>query len=136
MSSEQYDRGDALRREIAGNDVIDALWRGADAFTTPMQHLVTEYCWGAVWSREDLDRRSRSILNLGMLLALNRPDELRAHLRMALTNGVTAVEIRECLLQAAIYAGVPAANAGFTLAREVLTEAGALPIDRVTSEVG
>jgi len=88
-----------------------------------MQDLVTEYCWGAVWSRPGLDRRTRSLLNLGMLTALNRGHELGVHVRGALNNGVSPEEIREVLIHTAVYAGVPAANSAFALAQKVLDEA-------------
>ena len=88
----------------------------------PQQQLVTEYCWGDVWARPGLDRRARSILNLGMLTALNRPNELRLHVRGAVNNGLTAAEIGEVLLQTAIYCGVPAALDSFKVAEEVLKE--------------
>ncbi|MGE3869574.1 MAG: carboxymuconolactone decarboxylase family protein, partial [Pseudorhodoplanes sp.] len=101
---------------------VDAAIKGADDFNKPMQDLVTEYCWGAVWGREGLPRKTRSMLNLAMISILNRPHELRAHIRGALTNGVTKAEIAEVFLQVAIYAGVPAAIDSFRLAREVFKE--------------
>jgi 4-carboxymuconolactone decarboxylase len=120
MSSELYERGLAVRREVVGREAVDALIEGADDFSKPMQDFVTEFCWGGVWSRPGLDRRSRSILNIGMLAALNRPDALAGHIRGALTNGVTREEIQECLLQVAIYVGMPAGLAAFSVARSVL----------------
>ena len=120
MSSELYERGLAVRREVVGHEAVDALIEGADDFSKPMQDFVTEFCWGGVWSRPGLDRRSRSILNIGMLAALNRPDALAGHIRGALTNGVTREEIQECLLQVAIYVGMPAGLAAFSVARSVL----------------
>src|SRR6202012_1987441 len=96
----------------------------ADAFNKPMQDLVTEYCWGAVWGREELPKKTRSMLNLAMISILNRPHELRAHLGGALRNGVSLDEIREIFLQVAIYAGVPAAVDSFRIAREVFQEQG------------
>jgi 4-carboxymuconolactone decarboxylase len=118
------ERGLETRRAVLGAEHVDRSLARATAFARPMQELVTEYCWGAAWSREGLDRRTRSILNLGMLAALNRSHELRLHLRGALTNGVTPGEIREALLQVAIYCGVPAGMEAFRVAEEVLTEAG------------
>jgi 4-carboxymuconolactone decarboxylase len=117
-------RGDALRREVLGDEHVERSRVQAPAFRRPMQELTTEYCWGTVWGREGLDRRSRSILNLGMLAALNREPELRLHLRAALTNGLTPVEIQEILLQVAIYCGVPAGMEAFKVAEEVLREEG------------
>ena len=95
----------------------------ADDFTKPLQDLVTEYCWGAVWGREELPRKTRSMLNLAMISVLNRPNELRTHVKAALTNGVTREEIREIFLQVAIYGGVPAAVDSFRIAREAFAEA-------------
>jgi 4-carboxymuconolactone decarboxylase len=120
MSSELYERGLAVRREVVGREAVDALIEGADDFSKPMQDFVTEFCWGGVWSRPGLDRRSRSILNIGILASLNRPDTLAGHIRGALTNGVTRDEIQECLLQVAIYVGMPAGLAAFSVARSVL----------------
>jgi 4-carboxymuconolactone decarboxylase len=121
---EAFERGLALRREMNGAEMIDQIFRDADDFSMPMQEMVTEHAWGTVWSRPGLDLRSRSILNLGMLAALNRQDELAGHLRVALKNGVTKVEIRECLLQVAVYAGMPAGMTGFKVARQVFKELG------------
>lgn len=124
MIEDLYERGLAVRREVVGAEVVDQALRSADEFSRPMQELVTEFCWGAVWTRQDLDRRSRSILNLGMLAALNRPDELAGHIRAAITNGVTTPEIRECFLQVAVYAGMPAGLSCFKVARKVFEELG------------
>lgn len=123
-SDELYERGLQVRREVLGAEYVDRSLAAAaqDGFTAPLQRLVTEYCWGAVWSRDGLDRRTRSFLNLAMITALNRPHELRLHVRGALNNGVTEDEIREVLLQAAIYCGVPAALDAFRVAREVIAE--------------
>lgn len=125
MDKELFDRGLQTRREVLGADYVDAAIRNADDFNRPMQELVTQYCWGEIWNRPGLDRRTRSLLNLAMLTALNRPHELKLHVRGALNNGVTKDEIREVLLQAAIYCGVPAAIDGFRVAREVFKETGA-----------
>jgi 4-carboxymuconolactone decarboxylase len=124
MSKEVYDRGLQIRREVLGSEYVDKALASADAFGKPLQDLVTEYCWGAVWGREELPKKTRSMLNIAMLSALNRPHELKAHLRGALTNGVTKEEIREILLQVAIYVGVPAAVDSFRIAREAFAEAG------------
>lgn len=123
--SETYHAGLAVRREVLGADYVDAALAAADDFTGPLQDFLTEHAWGAVWTRPGLDRRSRSLLNLGMLTALNRPAELRLHLRGALRNGVTREEIREALLQAAVYCGAPAALDAFKVAREVFAAADA-----------
>jgi 4-carboxymuconolactone decarboxylase len=122
MNRELYEAGLAVRREVLGDAAVNASLGGADEFSMPMQELMTEYCWGAIWTRPGLDRRSRSILNIGMLAALNRPDELAGHIRGAIVNGVTKEEIRECLLQVAVYVGVPAGLGVFRVARRVFDE--------------
>ena len=122
--TEAYDRGLKVRREVLGADYVDKQIASADDFNRPMQNLVTEYCWGAIWNRPGLDRRTRSMLNLAMLSALNRHHEFKAHVKGALKNGVTKQEITEVLLQVAIYCGVPAGVEHFRLAREALKEAG------------
>lgn len=119
MPSELYETGLAVRREVLGDADVDALLADADDFSKPMQELLTEFCWGAVWARPGLDRRSRSILNIGMLAALNRPEALAGHIRAATRNGVTRSEIQECLLQVAVYVGMPAGLAAFSVARKV-----------------
>ena len=113
-----------VRRDVLGAEHVDRSLERATGFARPMQELVTEYCWGAVWGRPGIDRRTRSLLNLAMLTALNRRHELALHLRGALNNGATPEEIREVLLQAAIYAGVPAAMDAFRTAEEVLSAEG------------
>lgn len=125
MASEQFEAGLSVRRAVLGEEYVDASLESADEFNMPLQELVTEYCWGAVWSREGLPRKIRSMLNLAMLSALNRPHELEMHLRGALRNGCSPEEIREVLLQVAIYAGVPAAVDAFRTARRVLEEENA-----------
>ena len=122
--SEMYDRGLKVRREVLGADYVDKQLATADDFNRPMQNLVTEYCWGAIWNRPGLDRRTRSMLNLAMLSALNRHHEFKAHVKGAVKNGVTKQEITEVLLQVAIYCGVPAGVEHFRLAREAFKEAG------------
>jgi 4-carboxymuconolactone decarboxylase len=124
MNKELFDAGLLTRREVLGDAYVDNSLRNADDFTMPMQEMVTQYCWGDVWNRPGLDRRSRSLLNLGMLTALNRPHELKIHIRGALNNGLTKDEIREVFLQAAIYCGVPAAIDSFRSAKEVFKEMG------------
>ena len=122
MNPELYDRGLQTRREVLGADHVDGAIAGADDFTRAMQEHTTQYCWGDIWNRPGLDRRTRSLLNLAMLTALNRPHELRLHVRGAIRNGVSRDEIREVLLQCAIYCGVPAAMDSFRNAREVFSE--------------
>jgi len=120
VDTKRFDDGLAVRREVLGADYVDRAMAGADELTRPLQELVTEYCWGAIWTRPGLPRKTRSLVNLAMLTALNRPHELKLHVRGALRNGCTRDEIREVLLQTAIYCGVPAAIDGFRVAREVL----------------
>jgi 4-carboxymuconolactone decarboxylase len=122
MSDELYERGLAIRRAVVGNEYVEKSLAEADDFTRPLQELVTKYCWGDVWSRPGLERRERSIINLAMIAALNRPHELKLHVRGALNNGLTKDEIREIFLQVAIYAGVPAALDSFRVAKEVFAE--------------
>lgn len=125
MSKDVFDRGFEIRKSVLGAEFVEKSFASADDFNRPMQELVTEYCWGAVWGRDTLDKKMRSMLNLAMLAALNRPHELKMHVKGALTNGVTKDEIREVLLQVAIYAGVPAGVDAFRLAREAFQEVGA-----------
>lgn len=117
-----FDEGLVTRREVLGDAYVDASIRNATDFNIDMQELVTQYCWGDVWNRPGLDRRSRSLLNLAMLTALNRPHELKIHVRGALNNGLTRDEIKEVFLQTAIYCGVPAAIDAFRSAAEVFKE--------------
>ncbi len=122
MNQELFERGLQTRREVLGDAYVDAALANADEFGMPMQELVSQYCWGDVWNRPGLDRRTRSLLNLAFMTALNRPHELKLHIRGALNNGVSKDEIREVFLQAAIYAGVPAAVDSFRCAREVFQQ--------------
>ena len=124
MNKELFERGLQTRREVLGAEYVDASIRNADDFNMPMQELVTQYCWGDVWNRPGLDRRTRSFLNLAMITALNRPHELKLHVKGAINNGLTKDEIREVFLQTAIYCGVPAAIDSFRVAREVFKEMG------------
>jgi 4-carboxymuconolactone decarboxylase len=124
VSKEIYEKGLAICREVLGADYVDNAIRTADDFNRPLQDLVTEYCWGAVWGRPGLPKKTRSMLNLAMLTALNRPHELKLHIKGALKNGVTREEIMEVLLQTGIYCGVPAAVDAFRTARETFKEAG------------
>jgi 4-carboxymuconolactone decarboxylase len=122
MDPKTYEAGMAVRRAVLGNDYVDRATASADAFSKPLQEFVTEYCWGAVWTRPGLPRKTRSLLNLAMLTALNRPHEIKLHVQGALNNGVTREEIAEVFLQAGVYAGVPAAVDAFRVAREVFAE--------------
>jgi 4-carboxymuconolactone decarboxylase len=124
MNSELFEAGLQTRREVLGADYVNGSLAKADEFTMPLQELITQYCWGDVWNRPGLDRKTRSLLNLAMMTALNRPHELKVHVRGAIRNGLTRDEIREVFLQAAIYCGVPAAMDSFRAAGEVLTEMG------------
>ena len=124
MNEERYQQGLATRREVLGADHVDKSIASADDFNRPMQELVTEYCWGEIWNRPGLDRRTRSIINLAMLTALNRPHEIRLHVLGALNNGLSKADISEVFLQTAIYCGVPAAIDSFRVAREVFKEQG------------
>lgn len=118
-----FEKGLEVRKAVLGSEFVEKSINSADDFNRPLQELVTEYCWGAVWTREGLTRKTRSMPNLAMLTALNRPHELKMHVKGALRNGVTQDEIREVLLQATIYAGVPAGVDAFRIAREALNEA-------------
>jgi 4-carboxymuconolactone decarboxylase len=120
--SKRFDDGLAVRRQVLGAEYVDKAIADADELTRPLQELITEYCWGAVWTRPGLPRTTRSLINLAMLTALNRPHEIRLHLRGALRNGCTKQEIMEVLLQSAIYCGVPAALDSVRIAREVFGE--------------
>jgi 4-carboxymuconolactone decarboxylase len=121
-SNPMYERGLEIRKQVVGKDYVEKSIAAADDLTRPLQELVTEYCWGAVWGREGLSRSTRSLLNVVMLTALNRPHELRLHLLGAIRNGCSKVEIREAMLQAGIYAGIPAAVDAFRVAKEVFAE--------------
>lgn len=120
--SEHFDTGLEIRKAVVGAEYVEKSMAGADDFNRDFQELVTSYCWGAVWGREGLTRRERSLLNIAMLAALPRPHELKLHTKGALRNGVTTDEIREVLMQVAIYAGVPTGVDGFRVAREAINE--------------
>lgn len=122
FQTEQFHKGLEVRRAVVGDVYVDKSLNGADDLTAPLQKLVTEYCWGEVWTRPGLERKTRSFLNLAMLIALNRPNELRLHMRGAINNGVTKEEIVEVVLQAAIYCGVPASLDAMKAAKEVIGE--------------
>ncbi len=122
MDKKTYETGLGIRTDVLGKEYVENALRTADDFNRPFQELVTEYCWGAIWGREGLPRRTRSLLNLAMIGVLNRPHELKAHVAGALRNGVTKDEIREVFMQLAIYAGVPAGVDAFRVAREVFAQ--------------
>jgi 4-carboxymuconolactone decarboxylase len=122
MASELFEKGLKVRREVLGAEYVDASISQADDFSRPIQELVTEYCWGKVWSRPGLDRKTRSLLNLAMLTALNRAHEVKLHLRGALNNGCSKNDIMEVFLQATIYCGVPAAIDSLRVAKEFFKE--------------
>ena len=124
MNKEAFDKGLQTRREVLGADYVDNAIKNADDFNMPMQDLVTEYCWNEIWNRPGLDRKTRSIINLAMLTALNRPHELKLHVRGAINNGLTKEEIREVFMETAIYCGVPAAIDSFRNAKEMFKEMG------------
>src|SRR4029077_11527152 len=124
MAQDTLETGMGVRKDVLGAEHVARSMEDATSFTRPVQELVTEYCWGAVWSRPGLDRRSRSMINLAMLTALNRGHEFGVHVRGALTNGVTPEEIREILLQATVYCGAPAGLEAFRIAETVLAEQG------------
>jgi len=124
MNKEAFEKGLSTRREVLGADYVDGSLKNADDFNMPMQELVTEYCWNEIWNRPGLDRRTRSMLNLAMLTALNRPDEIKLHVRGAINNGLSKGDIQEVFLQAAVYCGVPAAIDSFRNAKEVFKEMG------------
>lgn len=122
MNKELFETGLGIRKDVLGKDYVEKSIASADDFNRPMQELVTEYCWGRVWGRDGLDRRTRSFLNLAMLSALNRPHELKMHVKGALNNGLTREEICEVFLQVAIYCGVPAGVDSFRVGREAFAE--------------
>ncbi len=126
-TSKKFDIGLAIRRQVVGDAYVDQALAAADDLTWPLQELVTEYCWGTVWARPQLGRRDRSLLNLAMLTALNRPHEVKIHIRGALNNGLSKREIIEAFLQAGVYCGVPAAVDSIRIAQQVFAEIGAEP---------
>ncbi|MFE4430404.1 4-carboxymuconolactone decarboxylase [Peribacillus butanolivorans] len=119
MTNERFKAGLEVRRAVLGTDYVDNSINNANDFNMDLQKLVTEYCWGEVWTRPGISRKTRSIINIAMITALNRPHELKLHLQGAITNGVSKEEIKEVLLQTAIYCGVPAAIDSFRIAQEV-----------------
>ena len=133
MASDQYETGLSIRKEVLGDEYVDAAIAKADDFNRDFQEMVTEYCWGGSWGRGVLSKQQRSILNLGMLAALNRPHEFKLHFLGALPTGVDIDELREVLIQIAIYCGVPAGIEAFRIAREVFQEEG-VDVSRMDSE--
>ncbi len=125
MNDEQYDKGMTVRRAVLGDAHVDRTMARRNTFNEDYQELITRYAWGEIWTRPGLPRHTRSLITLAMLVALNRPEEFRLHVRAARNNDVTPEEIKELLLQAAIYCGVPAANASFHMAEEILAEQSA-----------
>ena len=122
MDQKMYDKGLGIRKAVLGEAYVSNALKNVDSFNQPFQDLLNEYCWGAVWGRDELPRKTRSMLNLAMISILNRPHELRVHIKGALVNGVTKDEIREIFMQVAIYAGAPAGVDSFRIAREVFAE--------------
>jgi 4-carboxymuconolactone decarboxylase len=125
MSNEKFERGLALRKQVLGAEYVEKSMAAADDFSMPMQELSTEYCWGHVWTRPGLQLRERSLINIAMISALNRPHELKLHVKAALNNGLSREEIREVILQVAIYCGVPAGIDSTRIAREAFAEVDA-----------
>ncbi|WP_257167061.1 carboxymuconolactone decarboxylase family protein [Bradyrhizobium sp. SRS-191] len=125
--NELFEKGLKVRREVLGASYVDGSLAKADDFMMAFQHITTEMCWGYAWTRPGLDRRTRSIVNLAMLTALSKPSELKLHVKGALTNGVTVDEIKEILLHATVYCGIPAGLEAFKAAHEVLVAEGAIP---------
>jgi 4-carboxymuconolactone decarboxylase len=122
MSDETYDAGMKVRREVLGDEHVDRAVAGTSDFTAAFQDFITRYAWGSVWTRDGLDRKTRSCITLAVLSALGRENEIAMHVRAALRNGLTADEIAEVLLHTAVYAGVPAANAAFAIAKPIVEE--------------
>lgn len=120
--SAKFEQGLQIRREVLGADYVDGALKRESVFDGAFQELVTEWCWGSIWSRPGIDRKTRSIINIAMLSALNKPAELRLHIRGALNNGVTVEEIKEILLQVTVYCGVPAGLEAFNVADKVIQE--------------
>ncbi len=120
--NEKFNKGLKTRREVLGDSYVNNSLSKADEFTMEIQKLATEYCWDEIWNRPGLDRKSRSILNLGMLASMNKEKELKAHIKGAINNGLSKDELKEIFLQVAIYCGLPVALENFRLAQEVLNE--------------
>jgi 4-carboxymuconolactone decarboxylase len=118
----RFERGLQTRREVLGTDHVDRSLERVTDFSRPVQELVTEYCWGEIWGRDGLERKTRSLINVAMLAALNRENELRLHVRGAIANGCTREEVQEALLQATVYCGIPCGVSSFRVAAEVMDE--------------
>ena len=127
MDKKTYNKGLEVRKAVLGEAYVNNSLKNVDDFNRPFQELLTEYCWGAVWGREELPRKTRSMLNLAMISILNRPHELRTHIKGALTNGVTRDEIKEILLQIGAYCGIPACLEAFRIATEVFKDVDSAP---------
>jgi 4-carboxymuconolactone decarboxylase len=125
MGQDTFDKGMKLRKQVLGADYVEKSMASADSFSMPMQELSTEYCWGHVWTRPGLQLRDRSLINIAMISALNRPHELKLHVKAALNNGLSREEIREVILQVAVYCGVPAGIDSTRIAREAFAEVDA-----------
>ena len=122
MANEKFEKGLKLRKQVLGAEYVEKSMASADSFSMPMQELSTEYCWGHVWTRPGLALRDRSLINIAMISALNRPHELKLHVKAALSNGLSRDEIREVILQVAVYCGVPAGIDSTRIAREAFAE--------------
>jgi 4-carboxymuconolactone decarboxylase len=122
MNREKYEKGMAVRRAVLGDDYVDKAMAGATDFTKPLQDLVTENCWGEIWTREAIPKRTRSLVTIAILAALKAPAEIKLHVRGALRNGCTVEEIQDVLLQTAVYCGVPAGIDAFRAAKEVIDD--------------
>ena len=122
MGQDRFEKGLALRKQVLGAEYVEKSMASADDFSRPMQELSTEYCWGHVWTRPGLELRERSLINIAMISALNRPHELKLHVKAALNNGLSREEIREVILQVAVYCGVPAGIDSTRIAREAFAE--------------
>jgi len=122
MNKELYEQGQKVRREVLGNEYVDNAAKNTTDFNRPFQELINEYVWGTLWSREGLDRRTRALINIGMLTALGRTEEVKIYLRAAPNIGVTKEDVREVLMQTAIYCGIPAALDSFRIAEQIFKE--------------
>jgi 4-carboxymuconolactone decarboxylase len=131
MDKERFDKGLEVRTAVLGKDYVETSMKNADDFNRPFQEFVTEYCWGAAWGSDGLPRKTRSMLNIAMISILNRPHELKLHVKGALNNGVTVAEIKAALLHATAYCGIPAGLDAFRAAHEVLVSEGALPKPKI-----
>ncbi|ENV33703.1 carboxymuconolactone decarboxylase family protein [Acinetobacter gerneri] len=122
MGSEKYMQGLKIRKQVLGEEYVNQAIQNMDEFSGPLQQLVTEYCWGTIWSDETLSLQQRSLINIAMISALNRPNELKLHIKGGLRNGLSKEQIRATLMQVAIYCGVPAAVDSFKLAKQAFLE--------------